>query len=183
MEIFKIVKDSNPNLRKRCEPVELPLSDELVKTLHEMVEYLKLSQDEEFTNTHPSIKPGVGLAAPQIGVNKQMLAIYYKDDDGKELQFALVNPRIISESVKQAYIESGEGCLSVEREHPGYVYRAYKVTVRAFDALQNKNIEHTFIGYPSMIVQHEIDHLKGILFYDHIDKQNPYRQINGSVAL
>lgn len=183
MEIFKIVKDTNPNLRKRCEPVELPLSDEIKQTLCDMIEYLRLSQDEEFTKSHPSVKPGVGLAAPQIGINKQMLAIYYQDEDGKHHEFALVNPRIISESVKQAYLENGEGCLSVEKDHPGYVYRAYKVTVRAYDALQEKTIEHTFIGYPSMIVQHEIDHLKGVLFYDHIDKKNPFKQINGSIAL
>jgi len=183
MELFKIVKDTNPNLRKRCEQVEMPVSDEIKQTLYDMIEYLKLSQDEEFTASHPSVKPGVGLAAPQIGINKQMLAIYYQDEEGKYHEFALVNPRIISESVKQAYLENGEGCLSVEKEHPGYVYRAYKVTVRAYDALQDKIIEHTFIGFPSMIVQHEIDHLKGVLFYDHIDKKNPFKQINGSVAL
>lgn len=183
MELFKIVKDSNPNLRKRCEQIDLPLSDNYKITLLNMVEYLKLSQDEDFLNLHPDVRSGVGLAAPQIGINKQMLAIYFKDENNVVHQFALVNPIIKSESVKRAYLAGGEGCLSVDKDHKGYVYRAYKVTVHAYDLLQNKTGDFVFTGYGAIVVQHEIDHLKGILFYDHINKKNPFEKIPNSISL
>ena len=88
----------------------------------------------------------------------------------------MINPKIVSESVKQAYIAYGEGCLSVDKEHNGYVYRPYKVKVQAYDLLKEKNVEYVFTGFGSMCVQHEIDHLKGILFYDHIDKKDPFKE-------
>ena len=80
MELFKIVKDNKPSLRARSEQITFPLSNELRETLLNMLEYLKLSQDDNFLDKHPNVRSGVGLAAPQIGINKQMLAIYYVDD-------------------------------------------------------------------------------------------------------
>ena len=140
-----------------------------------MLEYLKLSQDDEFASKN-NIRSGVGLAAPQIGINKNMLAMYYYDEKNVLKQYILINPKIVSESVKQAYIAYGEGCLSVDKEHNGYVYRPYKVKVQAYDLLKEKNVEYVFTGFGSMCVQHEIDHLKGILFYDHIDKKDPFKE-------
>ena len=66
MEIFKIVKDNKPSLRQRCENVDLPLNEKYEKTLLDMVEYLRLSQDESFLEKHHNVRSGVGLAAPQI---------------------------------------------------------------------------------------------------------------------
>ena len=132
MEIFKIVKDNKPSLRQRCENVDLPLNEKYEKTLLDMVEYLRLSQDEAFLEKHHNIRSGVGLAAPQIGLSKNMLAISFINEKGKREEYAFVNPRIISESVKECYLESGEGCLSVDKPHEGFVYRHYKVTVKRF---------------------------------------------------
>ena len=162
MELFKIVKDNKPSLRARSEHITFPLSNELKETLLNMLEYLKLSQDD---------------------INKQMLAIYYVDEKNVAHQYCLINPRIISESVKKCYLENGEGCLSVDKEHQGYVYRAYKVTVKAYDLLVEKDVEYVFTGFGAIVAQHEIDHLKGILFYDHIDKINPFKKIPGSIAI
>lgn len=183
MELFKIVKDNKPSLRARCEAITFPLEKQLEDKLFEMLEYLKSSQDEDFLKKHPNVRSGVGLAAPQIGINKQMIAIYFVDEKNVTHQYCLVNPRIISESIKKCYLESGEGCLSVDKEHKGYVYRAYKITVKAYDLLVKENVEYVFTGFAAIVAQHEIDHLKGILFYDHIDKTNPFKKIPGAIAI
>lgn len=183
MEIFKIVKDSKPSLRKRSVDVEFPLDEETKETLLDMVEYLRLSQDEAFLEKHHNVRSGVGLAAPQIGINKNMLAISFINEKGKREEYAFINPRIVSESVKECYLECGEGCLSVDAPHEGYVYRHYKVTVKTYDLLKESLMTYTFTGYPAIIVQHEIDHLKGILFYDHINKENPFIRKNGAIAI
>jgi len=182
MEIFKIVKDTNPRLRERCAPFEMPISEETKKMFFDMLEYLKLSQDDEFLKKHKQVKSGVGLACPQIGVYKQGLAIYYIDEEDLIHEYILVNPKIISESAKLCYLENGEGCLSVDNPHGGYVYRPYKIKVRAFDLLRNEEVIYDFKGYEAIVVQHEIDHLKGILFYDHINKVDPFEKKPGSVA-
>ncbi len=183
MELFKIVKDNKPSLRTRCELISFPLEKSLEDKLLDMLEYLKLSQDEEFLKKHSNVRSGVGLAAPQIGINKQMIAIYFTDEKNVAHQYCLINPRIVSESIKKCYLESGEGCLSVDKEHKGYVYRAYKVTVKAYDLLVKENVEYVFTGFAAIVAQHEIDHLKGILFYDHIDKTNPFKKIPGAIAI
>ena len=183
MEIFKIVKDSNPNLRKRSEDVTFPLDPKLEKTFLDMIEYLKLSQDDKFLEKHKNVKSGVGLAAPQIGINKNALAIYFIDDDDKVHKYFLINPVIISESTKLCFLESGEGCLSVDNPHDGFVYRPFRIKVKAFDLLKNADVVYDFKGYEAIVVQHEIDHLKGVLFYDHINKINPKEIKAGAVSI
>lgn len=183
MEIFKIVKDNKPSLRQRSENVEFPLDPKLEEKLLNMIEYLRLSQDPEFLEKHHNVRSGVGLAAPQIGVNKNMLAISFINAKGKREEYAMINPRIISESVKECYLESGEGCLSVDKVHEGFVYRHYKVTVKTYDLLKKSLMTYTFTGYPAIIVQHEIDHLKGVLFYDHINKESPFIRKSGAISI
>lgn len=163
----------------------MPLSDKDKDLLDRMLGYLKLSQDSGFREKNPSIKEGVGLAAPQVGVNKTMLVIYYPsgDESKKIIQYELVNPKIVVGSVKKCYIESGEGCLSVDKPHPGNVFRDYRITVKAYNALSGKNETIKARGFDAIVLQHEIDHLSGILFYDHIDKVNPFRMIEGAVAI
>lgn len=181
-KLFKIVKDTHPSLREKSKDVELPLSKKDKDLLLDMLNYLKLSQDEEYAKKH-NIREGVGLAAPQINDNRKMLVIYYPNGDNGFTQFALVNPVIISNSVRKSYLLSGEGCLSVDEEHKGYVYRDYKITVKAYNALNDK--EETFIarGYEAIVLQHEIDHLNGILFYDRINKNDPFKKIDGAFEI
>ncbi|MFZ9782453.1 MAG: peptide deformylase, partial [Bacilli bacterium] len=66
--------------------------------------------------------------------------------------------------------------LSVAEEKPGYVYRANKITVKAFDLLQNKDIVIQAEGFDAIVLQHEIDHLNGILFYDYLQKDDPFKE-------
>ena len=183
--LFRITKDTDPKLRRKCEDVPLPLSEENQKLIDDMLEYLKLTQDEKFRAKHPNTREGVGLAAPQIGHNLKMLVISYPTGDEKDplVEYQLVNPKIVVNSVKKAYLNGGEGCLSVDDEHPGHVIRDYKIKVKAYDAKSKQNIEITARGYDAIVLQHEIDHLSGILFYDRIDPKDPYQKPANSVAI
>ncbi len=104
--------------------------------------------------------PGVGLAAPQIGESIRVLVAEYEDE-----AVALVNPEIIKRADEE--IAGTEGCLSI----PGYVgddvFRATTVTVKARDP-KGKEIRVKAEGWFARILQHEIDHLDGILYTDHI---------------
>ena len=172
---LKIVKDSNKIMRQKSLPVQLPLSAEDKKTLDDMLEYLKLSQDEEYATKH-NIRAGVGLAAIQIGLLKRMFCIYYETEEGT-IEYQLVNPKIIEYSVKKCALANGEGCLSVDGDHPGLSHRYYKIKMQAFDALTNRDIVITARGYDAIVLQHEYDHLDGKFFYDRIDQNNPNQQL------
>ena len=172
---LKIVKDSNKIMRQKSLPVPLPLSVEDKKTLDDMLEYLKLSQDEEYATKH-NIRAGVGLAAIQIGLLKRMFCIYYETEEGT-IEYQLVNPKIIEYSVKKCALANGEGCLSVDGDHPGLSHRYYKIKMQAFDALTNRDIVITARGYGAIVLQHEYDHLDGKFFYDRIDQKNPNQQL------
>ena len=173
---LKIVKDSNPIMRKKSEPVSLPLSKEDKETLDEMLEYLKLSQDEEYATKH-NIRAGVGIAAIQIGILKRMFCVYYQKDEGY-VAYQLVNPKIVEYSVKKCALKDGEGCLSVDKEHQGYSHRYYKIKMQAFDALTNQDITITARGFDAIVLQHEYDHLDGLFFYDRIDQNHPNQVLN-----
>ena len=183
--MLKIVKDTEPNLRKRCEPVAIPLSAENQALIDEMMEYLLLSQDPAFLKKHPEVREGVGLAAPQVGASVRMLVIAYEtgDEQNPRVRYKLANPRIVRSSIKKCYLSGGEGCLSVDETHKGRVYRDFKIVVQAYDADAKREIEITARGYDAIVLQHEIDHLNGVLFYDHIDKINPFKDIPGSVEI
>lgn len=168
---LKIVKDNNPIMRKKSLPVSLPLSVEDKSTLDEMLNYLKLSQDEEYSKKH-NLRPGVGIAAIQIGLLKRMFVVYYETDNGI-VQYQLVNPKIIEYSVRKCALKDGEGCLSVDGDHPGYSHRYYKIRMEAYDALSGRDVILTARGFDAIVLQHEYDHLDGLFFYDRIDKNKP----------
>ena len=168
---LKIVKDSNPIMRKKSLPVSLPLSAEDRKTLDDMLDYLKLSQDEEYCKKH-NVRPGIGMAAIQIGILKRMFVVYYEREDGP-IQYQLVNPKIIEYSIRKCALKDGEGCLSVDGEHPGYAHRYYKIRMEAYDALTDEEIIITARGFDAIVLQHEYDHLDGKFFYDRIDVNKP----------
>jgi peptide deformylase len=167
-----IVREGAKILRKVTSPVNLPPNEEDVQELACMLQYLKNSQDEEVAQRY-KLRPGVGLSANQIGLDKAMFAAYFTDETGEEHEYMLINPKIVSHSVAMIYLEAGEGCLSVDRPVKGYVPRYEKVKVKAYDP-QGNEVLLSLKGYGSIVFQHEIDHLNGIMFYDHINKQNPY---------
>src|SRR5690625_1692943 len=167
-----IVREGHHSLLEKTKEVTVPPLQEDIQLLNEMITFLKNSQDEEFAEKH-QLRSGVGLAAPQLGVNKRLIAIHFEDQDEQLHSYQFINPRIISHSVQQAYLASGEGCLSVDGNVVGYVVRHARITVNAIDVDVNP-VKIRFRGWSAIVVQHDIDHLNGVMFYDHIHKQDPY---------
>jgi len=176
-----IIREGHPTLREVAKEVPLPASEEDKEMLRKMVEYLINSQDPEMINKY-NLRPGIGLAAPQINVSKRMIAIHCEDEKGKQHTYALFNPKIISHSVERSYLTSGEGCLSVDREVPGYVPRYARIRVKATD-IDGNEVDLRLRGLLSIVFQHEIDHLNGIMFYDHIDKENPFKELENATPI
>ncbi|WP_042223928.1 peptide deformylase [Oceanobacillus manasiensis] len=167
-----IVREGHPSLKTKAEEVNIPLQQGDQDLLEEMMTFLKNSQDEEISKEY-DLRAGVGLAAPQLGINKRLVAIHFEDFNGKLYSYGLVNPKIVSHSVEEAYLSSGEGCLSVDRAVEGYVIRHARITVKATD-MNNNPLKLRLKGYPAIVFQHEIDHLNGIMFYDRINSKNPF---------
>ena len=114
-------------------------------------------------------RQGVGIAAPQVYVSKRVIIVASRPNlrypDAPEMDaVVMVNPEILSSSDKTVLGE--EGCLSVPNER-GLVARAEMIRVRYF-TLQGELIETVFHGFPARIVQHEVDHLDGILFVERL---------------
>lgn len=168
-----IVREGDPILRQVTEDVSVPPTSEDLDTLKCMLQFLKNSQNPEIAAKY-KLRSGVGLSANQIGINKKMFAAYFHDEKGNLHEYGLMNPKIISHSVSMIYITNGEGCLSVDRDVPGYVPRYERIKVKAID-MTGKEVSLKLSGFAAIVAQHEIDHLNGIMFYDHINKQNPFK--------
>lgn len=181
-----IIKDTDERIREISEDVPLPLSKEDEELLRDMYQYVVDSTDEEKAEKF-NLRPAVGISAIQVGVPKKMTAIVVDDTDKNgdpvRWEFMLVNPKIVSSSIQQAYLSAGEGCLSVAEEHQGYVPRSARVKVRAYDLLTGQNIEIRAQGYLAIVLQHELDHFKGKLFYDHINKEDPFKEVPGAIEI
>lgn len=168
-----IVRDGDPVLRAEAQEVTFPLSDDLIKLSDKMMEFLINSQDEEIAKKH-QLRAGVGLAAPQVGVSKKFTAVLIPGPDGEIIfKEVLFNPVITRSSVKKVALAEGEGCLSVDIDYPGYVPRDQKITVRYQD-ITGATKEIKLKDYEAIVLQHEIDHLHGRLFYDRINKEKPF---------
>ena len=172
-----IIKDSDPQIRLKPSPVPLPLSDEDKQILRDLYAYVCKSTVPEIAEKE-NLQPAVGISAIQVGIPKQLTAVVVHDTDknGQEIkyEYMLANPKILSHSVQSAYLEAGEGCLSVPDVHKGFVVRSARVKVKGFDLLQEKEITIRAHGYLAIVLQHELDHFNGTLFYDHIDPKRPF---------
>lgn len=120
--------------------------------------------------------PGVGLAAPQVGVLRRLIWVHlpenYHDDGEPELSIALVNPEIVK---AQGRVYGYEGCLSI----PGWtgeVPRAERITVKGI-GLDNRPVRLKAYGWGARVLQHEIDHLDGILFIDRVEDRSTIVQV------
>ena len=117
--------------------------------------------------------PGVGLAAVQVGVTTRIVTMDASRGDDEKQPLALINPEIIWSS--DALNEYEEGCLSIP-EFYGVVTRPTKVGVRFLD-LDGKVLEREMDGLAATVIQHEIDHLNGKLFIDHLSRLKRERVI------
>lgn len=175
---LKIVKDTNPIMRQKSQPVEFPMNAHDIELGNAMLDYLVKSQDEDYAKKH-NIRAGVGLAAIQVGELKRMFAVYYANEKAELVQYVLVNPKIIETSIKKCALQNGEGCLSVDKDYNGLSHRYFKIVIKGYDLLQEKEITITARGYDAIVLQHEYDHLDGIFYYDRIDKKNPNSPLPG----
>ena len=176
-----IVLEGHPVLRQVAEDVALPASLEDQEIARKLLEYVINSQDPVISEKY-GLRPGIGLAAPQINVSKKIIAVHVKDEKGKLYSYALFNPKIISHSVEKSYLSGGEGCLSVDRSVPGFVPRYARITVEA-TTVEGEKIKLRLKGMVAIVFQHEIDHINGIMFYDHINKDNPFAPVENGTAV
>ena len=125
-------------------------------------EYFRLLKQGMLLTVRDPADEGVGIAAPQVGVSRRLIAVQRFDKQGEPFE-VFVNPEIIRYSAEQ---QSGEeGCLSLP-DVSGCVSRAKQVTLRYLDGRTFEKREEVIDGFTAVIVQHEIDHLDGRLFTD-----------------
>lgn len=168
-----ILDEKEKVLHEKSVDVTFPLSIEDKNTIKDIIELLTNSQIPELAEKY-DLRPGMGLAAVQLGIKKRYFVVVHEYDEGKFDNYVLINPKIVSTSEEMIYVGEGEGCLSVNRETIGIVPRHARVTLEAFDEDGNKirvrGREELAIAF-----QHEMDHLNGIMFTDRIDKKNPFK--------
>ena len=172
-----ILQEGNPILRKRSVEVDVPLSIDDKNTLISMMEYVVKSQDSALAAEF-ELRPAVGLSAPQIGVNRKLFCINTGDEFNEKFhRYAVANPKIISSSEEQTYLQGGEGCLSVDESKNGLVSRSkrIKAKVHLFDLATGaeSDVLLKLSGYVAVVFQHEYDHLQGILFVDKVKPELP----------
>ena len=190
IDMDDIIREGNPTLRAVAEDVTFPLSDQEIILGEKMMQFLHHSQDPVMAEKL-GLRGGVGIAAPQLDISKRIIAVLVpnpEDADGNppkeaySLQEVMYNPKVVAHSVQDAALGDGEGCLSVDRNVPGYVVRHARVTVEYFTKDgEKKRIK--LKGYNSIVVQHEIDHTNGIMFYDRINPNNPFEIKEGLLIL
>ena len=168
-----ILDEEDKRLRTISKEVEFPLSEEDKHTINDIINYLTNSQIEKIAEEY-DLRPGMGLAAIQLGINKRIIVIVDEYDEGKFDNYIVINPVIVSNSKEIIAADAGEGCLSVNREVEGHVPRYARVTVEGFDIEGNK-IKIRAREEIAIAFQHELDHLNGILFVDKIDKKDPFK--------
>ncbi len=178
---LKILDEKEKILRNKAkEVVDFPLSKEEKELIKRIIDQLTYSQIEEYEKKY-DLRPGMGLAFPQLGISKRVIVIVHEKEEGKFDNYVFVNPKIVSNSNEMIAAEEGEGCLSVNREVEGHVPRFARVTVEGFD-LEGNKIRVRAREELSIAFQHEIDHLDGILFYDRINPKKKFYQ-EGEIRL
>ena len=149
MSLLPILKFPDPVLRQKAKKISV-FDDSLEPLITDMIDTMYDA-------------PGVGLAAPQVGESIQLIVVNAsQEEDGKE-SMVMINPEIIEKEGKQV---DEEGCLSV-LDLTADVKRSQKITVRYQDTTGTE-LELTVEDRFAIVLQHEIDHLNGILFIDHL---------------
>jgi peptide deformylase len=149
---------------------DIDLKDELIATLAQRM----------FLSMRDPNNPGIGIAAPQVGINRNIFWVQRFDKEGEPFELYL-NPKIVWRS---ALLRKGmEGCLSIP-DIDGAVYRNYTIQLIYWD-LEGKFHEEIVEGFTAVVFQHEYDHLNGTLFTDRLKEQENLEvfKINGEINL
>lgn len=150
MSILPIITAPDPRLKLKAKPV-VTVDDDIRRLMDDMLETMYLA-------------PGIGLAAPQVGVAKRVLVLDVAQEGEKPAPLKIANPEILWHSEELATYS--EGCLSLP-EHYADVTRPAEIKLRYLD-YQNEIRELHAKGLLATVIQHEMDHLEGMLFVDHI---------------
>lgn len=127
--------------------------------------YAALAKRMVETVTHPEVD-GVGLAAPQIGINRRVVAVQRFDKEGEPFE---VYPNISIIEASEELAPGPEGCLSVPNQRHE-VMRHTWVTIQYYSLEQQKVVQERIEGFTAVIFQHEVDHLSGVLYIDHLQQ-------------
>ncbi len=152
MSLKNIIIEPDPILRKESEHVE-NIDDNIRKLLDNMLETMYAA-------------PGIGLAAVQVGILKRVIVIDISKNEEKKNPLFLINPEIISKSKKTSVYE--EGCLSLPG-HFAEIERPAECQIKFVD-YNGKEKELLANGLLATCIQHEVDHLNGVLFIDYLSK-------------
>lgn len=150
MAVLPIITAPDPRLKVKCEPVAA-VDKTIARLMDDMLDTMYLA-------------PGIGLAAPQVGVTKRVLVVDVSSKDGPREPIRMANPEIVWRSDALTVYE--EGCLSLPEQY-AEVERPNKIRFRHLDekgVMQEREAE----GLLATCIQHELDHLDGIIFVDHI---------------
>lgn len=155
MAVLHVLTEPDPRLRKISKPVE-SITLELFRFIDDMVDTMRAEE-------------GCGLAAPQVNLQRRIIVVEYQietstDDNPEYILYKMINPEIMERS--EEYICNKEGCLSVPGERVD-VERHERITVRYLNEYGEEKTLHA-TGLPSIIIQHEIDHLDGKLIVDYL---------------
>ncbi len=167
-----ILDEKDKRVRAKNSDVTFPLKSEYKKMIKDSIKHLTYSQIPEYEEKY-SLRPGMGVAFPQLGINKNIIIIVHEVEDGIFDEYVFINPKIVSKSEELIACEMGEGCLSVERDVEGHVARHARITIEGYD-MNGKKIKLRAREELAVAFQHEIDHLNGVLFFDRIDKKKPF---------
>lgn len=170
---LKILDEKDKRLRLISKEITFPLSTEDKELIKTAMDNLRYSQIDKYARMY-DLRAGWGLSAIQLGIAKRWFVIVEEQEDGSFKEYFFANPRIISNSEEKIYVEQGEGCLSVNRNVIGTIPRYARITVEAYD-IDGKKFQVRLREDLSVCVQHEMDHLQGILFFDKIDRKNPFK--------
>ena len=159
MSILKISRIGHPALLKKCKLIEHPNNNDLKKIVYDMTETMLDAN-------------GIGLAAPQVHINKQIIIFRNPEEDSeKEIKIsALINPKLtkISDETNNDW----EGCLSIPGML-GLVKRFSKIKYEGYD-MSGNFIQKEVEGLLARIVQHEFDHLMGVLYLNRLADKNAF---------
>lgn len=169
---LNILDEKDKRIRLKSKDVVFPLTSKDKDLINQAINELTYSQIEKYAKKY-NLRPGMGLAFPQLGLNKRIIIIVHEVETGKFDNYVFINPKIISYSEEMIAADAGEGCLSVNREVEGHILRYARVTVSGYDINGNK-IKVRAREELAIAFQHEIDHLEGILFYDRIDPNHQF---------
>lgn len=151
--LLPIVSYPAPSLREKSEPVG-EINAEIKKLASDMLETMYAA-------------PGVGLAAPQVGRNIRMIVLDPAPASEPRKPMVLINPEL--ELLGESIVSEAEGCLSVPLNYRASVKRKERVRLKALN-LQGEQIDCEMDGFAAIILQHECDHLDGLLFIDHLSR-------------